>query len=640
MKKLTILFLLTIFLGCSKDDSSDSIPDENPYHQNAEVTENVIVISDENTNLLSSDTDLSNGIYTIEFNDGTPVIKTNDIIVGDEGEGFLRKVVSVNSNGNTITLQTSQAKIDDVFNNATIEFTTDITESSKMANGKSKNIKVNYLKNGVTIMENGLEYDFSNTTLYDEAGLTFQITNGTATFDPNFNFKADYSIFTGLDYLNFETNNANLTIDCDLSLNVSGNTSLPEFSETLADFDKRLTFLVAGIPVIVVINTQLVAELNAGIDANVLVTSGFTNNYTLTSGVKYENDNWTYNFDLGSDLTPKPIDFSGQVNISQNLTITPRVSVKFYSVIGPFCEPKMTEDFAFNIASPSLDWDSNLKVGLDITTGIDVTIFGYVEDFSRTDSFEEIIWNAPETLEIVSGNNQTGNQGEQLTEPLRVLVKDKLENTLPFVPVHFTVTQGNGTVDNESVMTDENGIAEVFWTLGDNTDPQTVEVNVKKADGTNIESSANFNANSEDNQIDLSGVWSLTFSATGCSTEPDFNNSGSATFVFNNDNTISLADLDYFQIASNTYSLNGNIISINYHSINRPSFSCTDNNGNTIDSYVEVGHQFSVQTEIVNNSFVGEFIYSEANPLQGNACSDPNAVHSFACSGTVSFNKL
>lgn len=533
MKKLTFLFAIFILLnGCNKDDEITHKDEQ----ENTEIKENVVAILEENSQITSSETDLENGVYSIQFSGNPPEIVTNDIIVGDQEEGFLRKVTSVSSNGNTITMQTTQANMEDVFKDAIIEFDTDLSNSSRMNNGKSEKYKINYLAKGVQFSGNGFEFDFSNIILYQEGALTFEITDGTVTFNPNFSFKGDYSHFDGLDFIAFKANNAELNIDVEVSLNASAGVSLPELSTTLADVEKKLKFLVGGVPVVVIVNTTLVAELSASIDSNFDITTGFTNNYLLSTSAKYENDNWTGGFNLSPSIAPKPINMEGEVNIAQKLTITPKVSVKFYGIIGPYCQPKMTEDFTFNIASPSLYWDSNLKVGLDVTTGVDITIFGYeVADFSRSDNFEEIVWNAPETLEIVSGNDQTGNQGEQLTEPLKVLVKDKLDNSLGNVPVYFTVTEGNGTLDNESVMTDENGFAEVFWTLGDNTDPQTVEVNVKKANGQFIESSVNFTASGDaiDNTITLSGNLDFGNVAINTTTTRILSISNEFTFAIN-----------------------------------------------------------------------------------------------------------
>ncbi|OEK08934.1 hypothetical protein A8C32_13575 [Flavivirga aquatica] len=506
MKKLTILFTLLIFFGCSKDDSNTN---ENPNNQlDPEVAENVVTILDDNSNLTSSASELNNGIYNIDFTSEVPEININDIIVGNEREGFLRKVVSVSSNGNSLSMQTTQATIDDLFNNVSIQFNTNISESSRMSNPVSKRTQVNYLRQGISFNENGLGYDFSNTVLYDDGNATFTITNGNAIFDPNFSFNADYSSLGGLEFLEFKAHNANLKINCDFNVTVADSLNLPEFSEILVDYDKYLTFPVAGVPVVVVINTQLVAELNASIDTNVTWISSWTNTFGVTTGVKYENDNWTRNFDLTSDLEVNSMDFGGQVNIAQNLSITPRVSLKFYGVIGPYCQPELTEDFNFNVTLPSLDWDAELKAGLNLTTGVDITVFGNtLADFSSTDSYEESIWNAPTSLTIESGNNQTANQRQLLDKPLKVKVTDALDNPMPFVPVYFSVSAGTGSLNKESAITDENGFAQVFWTLGDNTDSQSVESTVKKADGTNIKSTVIFNANSEENQTALIGTW-------------------------------------------------------------------------------------------------------------------------------------
>lgn len=482
MKKLTIFCLVGLLLGCEKDDTNTN--DQNPD----EAAANVVVISDESSNLVSSTQQLANGIYIFEFNTPVPEIVANDIVVGDEDQGFLRSVSAVTIDNNTLTLQTSQATMDDLFNDATVAFSTDISERGQGLN-IGKDLKINYIHDGVRLMEDGFTYDFSNTILYEDPGLQFKISEGMASFNPNFNFDADYSLFTGLDYLKFKADNASLTIDSTLELIVSGEHSIPEFSTTLIDYDKRFTFPVGGIPVVVVVSTILDAELSASIESSVTASADWTNSYVLNTGVTYENDAWSANFNLDSSLVLNEINFNGQVNLTQNLTITPRVSVKFYGIAGPYCEPKMTEDFEFN-ASTDLNWDTEFKVGLDLTTGIDVTIFGRtVADFARTDNFEEIIYNAPAALEIVSGNNQTGNPGQQLPEPIKVKVTDSQNNPLPNVLVHFIVSPNSGFVDNTTLLTNANGFAETYWTLVDNDDTQTVEVSVVKADGTNINGS-------------------------------------------------------------------------------------------------------------------------------------------------------
>ncbi|KAA5824526.1 hypothetical protein FPF71_10145 [Algibacter amylolyticus] len=486
MRKLILVLILSFLLNsCSKDESNKDKPE---VEQQTEIKENTVVINDENSNIVSTEEDLSNGVYIIEFSGDLPEIFENNIIIGSEGEGFLRKVISVTTENNKITLETTQANLEDVFRTAKIEFTTDLSNnSSKSSNTKFSSRKVNYLAKGVGLTNEGFEFDFSNTILYEAGDLKFEIKDGSAVFKPNFFFRGDYDFFEGLKFIDFSVKNSKLEIDTNLFLSASKGINLPKFSTTLADVDKKINLILGGVPVVIIINTVLVAELEANIDSSFDFTTGFINDYNLSTSAKYENGNWSGNFDLSPTLTSKPVDIKGEVNIAQNLTITPKVSLKFYGVIGPYCEPKVTEDFNFNISSPALDWDANLKAGLKITTGIDITIFSNkVADFKRLDSFEEVLWSAPENLEIVSGNNQEGVKGLNLSEPLKVKLTDLKGNSLKNLPVYFEITEGNGKLDNETVSTDDDGFAEAIWTLGNNTDSHTVEVSVKKANGTKL----------------------------------------------------------------------------------------------------------------------------------------------------------
>jgi len=108
-------------------------------------------------------------------------------------------------------------------------------------------------------------------------------------------------------------------------------------------------------------------------------------------------------------------------------------------------------------------------------------------------------------LEKVSGDNQTGEKNKALDNPLVVKIKDKDGNGIENSIVEFNITKGNGSLSSTSVQTNNNGNAQVSWTLGDDVDNQSVEVIVKKGDGTSIDGSpVIFNANTN---INLLGTW-------------------------------------------------------------------------------------------------------------------------------------
>ena len=69
-------------------------------------------------------------------------------------------------------------------------------------------------------------------------------------------------------------------------------------------------------------------------------------------------------------------------------------------------------------------------------------------------------------LEKVSGDDQDGQTGRELAEPIVVRLRDDEGNGIEGTRVDFAVTAGGGTVSRSSVPTDATGIASVRWTLG------------------------------------------------------------------------------------------------------------------------------------------------------------------------------
>ena len=73
---------------------------------------------------------------------------------------------------------------------------------------------------------------------------------------------------------------------------------------------------------------------------------------------------------------------------------------------------------------------------------------------------------SPNTLELVSGNNQSAARGAELQDPLVVRLLDGAGNGVPNRAVSWVVATGGGSVSAVSSNTDENGRASTRWTLG------------------------------------------------------------------------------------------------------------------------------------------------------------------------------
>ncbi|OUR97712.1 hypothetical protein A9Q86_15990 [Flavobacteriales bacterium 33_180_T64] len=502
MKNVLLLVLLLILFSCEKESDTHD-PDQNSTE--IIIKENVVTITEDNSQLISNDNQILNGIYILQFSGAIPEVAIGDVIVGEQEGGFLRRVAGISVDGNIMTLETIQATMEDVFDSAEFSFTSNISPESRTNNVVSETVHYNYIADGVNVSDFGLVFDFSNTTIYQDGPLIFKITDGTATFNPNFTFDFDFED-GNLDYFQFRAENANLTINCGIQLATTETVNLFDGVTTLVDYDRYVTFFAGIVPVVVVINTKLEAKLTVDATAEITFTSGFINESIVDIGATYSDGNWEGIYQATNLFEPKPLDATNTISLNQELVITPKVSAQIYSVLGPYVSPEMTENFTI-AKNPNDDWDAELKAGVHPKIGVEVDIFGnsLLDFYLDISPIEEVVYESPKTIEIISGNEQTGQQGQQLELPLKVKVLDNLDFARSDVPVYFTANPADGTASEVMVMTDDDGFAEVTWTLGTINTTQGFSAKVKKANGDYIESIAEFTAEADEASLQLSG---------------------------------------------------------------------------------------------------------------------------------------
>ncbi|HYG01642.1 MAG TPA: hypothetical protein VD927_04310 [Chryseosolibacter sp.] len=99
-----------------------------------------------------------------------------------------------------------------------------------------------------------------------------------------------------------------------------------------------------------------------------------------------------------------------------------------------------------------------------------VKIEATVPGLSESVTFEyQVSTSRASMIKVMSGNYQEGLPGETAAESLKVVVTDDFENVASETDVKFLVTEGDGTVSEEVVRTNEEGIAEtsfVFSSMG------------------------------------------------------------------------------------------------------------------------------------------------------------------------------
>ncbi len=88
----------------------------------------------------------------------------------------------------------------------------------------------------------------------------------------------------------------------------------------------------------------------------------------------------------------------------------------------------------------------------------------------------------PRSIELMSGNDQLAYINTELTNGVKVLVKDQYGEVFEGATVNFTSI--DGTVSNTTASTNSEGIVETSWTLGATEGQQTLTISAFKEGGT------------------------------------------------------------------------------------------------------------------------------------------------------------
>ena len=119
--------------------------------------------------------------------------------------------------------------------------------------------------------------------------------------------------------------------------------------------------------------------------------------------------------------------------------------------------------------------ESKLALGPNVGTN---TVSVAVSGIEQKEFFSAEGVRTPQKILKISGDNQTGEPGETLANPLVAEVRDRHDEPLPEVQVTFTVTAGDGTLTVATATTNRSGRVGSVLTLGPNAGMNTVSVSV------------------------------------------------------------------------------------------------------------------------------------------------------------------
>ncbi len=437
---LALVAMLGIFASCNKLSKQTVFNNNNnqpPITPDSVILKpGVIVIDSTQWLLASSAAQIGQGEYTY-FGNNLPAFIVNDIIIGITGEGYLRKVTSVVSQSGQVTLSTIPAKLEDVFQQANINFTTDASNLMRKTGG-------------------GYTYNISNTSLLQDGVASISLTSGSISINPNWNFNMQFQngSLTG-----FSAICQNGTMNANVQMNVaSTGAENVNATTTLNPVSGRTIVWIGQLPIVVTTYLSFAASATGNVTAAANGTPSFTTSDNYTVGDVFNSGSWqgSYSFSHTAAMTGGLPSVAG---FSLACSIAPQMTLKIYGVACPS-------------TSFSLTTFENVVDGFTEQQSISTSgsILGYgVPDDSRswtTDTTYFVAMSNSYKLLKTSGDGQHGAAYEYLGAPLVVQVTDNSGVAQAGVSVTFSVTSGDGLLSHYTTTTNAGGYAQTNWQLG------------------------------------------------------------------------------------------------------------------------------------------------------------------------------
>ncbi len=479
MKRIIPFFFILfglLFLGCKKDRF------ENDFESSAIIYDNVVVVDSNLFKLSSTQAELENGIYKYRGSaNQKSLFRPGNILLGYTGEGYLRKVTQVSISGGDLVFQTVQATLEEAFKR--LDFHSDLDLGNAFSASKNQDFKLNIpLPSGFLTHPNEKSW--------------INLSNGNLLLDPNFSFDIDLTDSV-VNYMKLGTDRSKIRLDYTVDFGVKQalfSTSLDSslFKKDLIKVNKVLVTWVGYVPIVTV--PELTFSLSATGLVNYFNTEiDIVSEHIFSAGIEYSDQTVIPYADYDSNNSLDVGAVGEDFNFNFFLRATPKLTFKIYGVAGPYLStPVGHAGFSGTIDAITEDFDANVTLKAFTRYGIMANLFKFFEGqnyYYQNTHYTNTLYEFPYQISHVSGDLQSANANQTLSEPIIVKAKDSRGNPIPFVNVYFSPSDVGASVSQQVVKTNILGEASVHWTIGSNAS-QFLYIKIRGADGVDIDNTS------------------------------------------------------------------------------------------------------------------------------------------------------
>lgn len=312
---LTALIYIILFSACKKKDGSTNTPTPPPTNPVYELGSHTKVIDNTTSQTIQS-VDSAKVVFTGNTSQLQGLTKDDIIMSGSAPNakyGFLRKIASVQKNGNTYTFTTTEVPLTDAFK----ELHVDYTKTYSVADTGGRLTETSFTVDMPDLVL--YDGDNNNSTTYDQVKL-----NGSFEVSPELHIKIDISNYS-LKYAKIDGG-----FNEKLAATITAGGNIASMSKKIDLFSKPLTAIVIMVgpaPIIVVPNLRV--SLGADASFNVSVSASNTTTASVSSYLEYQNGSWDKGYTQTMD---NQFNFSGiHGTASAKVYLEPAIDFKLYN---------------------------------------------------------------------------------------------------------------------------------------------------------------------------------------------------------------------------------------------------------------------------------------------------------------------
>jgi len=329
------------------------LPENEPWYDG-------VVVGDEQLTFTTSGS--SSGGVIGGSSEGSAPLAPGAIVVGSSGGGYLRRVLSVEQEGNQLSVTTENASLTDAIQDGSYSQVIDLTGVSGKGDSPFETSR-HGLNNLV---------DLSGTVLYQgQAGgadVRIEITNGGVSFEPQVQVDADIGWFK-ITYFRAAAV-GNLDFDIDVLAEVSDSVSKSDEVE-VASYTHPFAGAIGPVPVVGYVEVGFYAGYELEANAEGSVTAGFDAGASIAVGAEYSGGSWSDIWDPQLDANVHPPEWTISGDVKVRAYVRPQIKAIFYAVGGPSLDVEPYLAFAADFPPPCYE----LSAGLSAHVGLHLEIF-------------------------------------------------------------------------------------------------------------------------------------------------------------------------------------------------------------------------------------------------------------------------